>query len=171
MKVRRVLALAAIISLPWLGAVPAGAASTNPYGTPTVDPAGPNEIILVISKGNRKVEFAYPRLLKMKQQSITIYEPFLKKRQTFSVIPLKTLFAFVGIKNGDKVVTTALNDYIYTNTAAQFIAADGYLAIKRDGFPIGYDQGGPIRIIYPNKSKWAKNLDAWNWSISSIKVK
>ncbi len=160
-----------LICLPWIGAVPAGATSANPYGTSTIDPAGPNEIILVISKGKRKVEFAYPRLLKMKQQSITIYEPFLKKRQTFSVIPLKTLFTFVGIKDGDKVVTTALNDYVYTNTAAQFIAADGYLAIKRDGLAIGYDQGGPIRIIYPNKSKWAKNLDAWNWSLSSIKVK
>lgn len=160
-----------LICLPWIGAVPAGATSTNPYGTSTIDPAGPNEIILVISKGKRKVEFAYPRLLKMKQQSITIYEPFLKKRQTFSVIPLKTLFTFVGIKDGDKVVTTALNDYVYTNTAAQFIAADGYLAIKRDGLAIGYDQGGPIRIIYPDKSKWAKNLDAWNWSIESISVK
>ena len=171
MKSRNLLALILVISLPFFGALPAGAASTNPYGTSTVDPAGPNEIILVISKGTRKVEFAYPRLLKMKQQSITIYEPFLKKRQAFSVIPLKTLFTFVGIKGGDKVITTALNDYIYTNTAAQFIAADGYLAIKRDGVAIGYDQGGPIRIIYPNKSKWAKNLDAWNWSLSSIKVK
>ena len=171
MKVRKLLALAAVISLPWLGAIPAGATSTNPYGTSTIDPASPNEIILVISKGNRKVEFAYPRLLKIKQQSITIYEPFLKKRQTFSVIPLKTLFAFVGIKDEDKVVTTALNDYIYSNTAARFIEAEGYLAIKRDGLAIGYDQGGPIRIIYPNKSKWAKNLDAWNWSLSSIKVR
>ena len=170
-KARKLLAVIAVICLPFSGALPAEAASTNPYGRSTIDPAGPNEIILVISKGNRKVEFAYPRLLKMKQQSITIYEPFLKKRQTFSVIPLKTLFTFVGIKDGDKVVTTALNDYIYTNTAAQFIAADGYLAIKRHGVAIGYDQGGPIRIIYPNKSKWAKNLDAWNWSLSSIKVK
>lgn len=171
MKLRNLVAVALVISLPWLGAVPAGATSTNPYGTSTIDPAGPNEIILVISKGNRKVEFAYPRLLKLKQESITIYEPFLKKRQTFSVIPLKTLFAFVGINGGDKVITTALNDYIYSNTAAQFIAANGYLAIKRDGAVIGYDQGGPIRIIYPNKSKWAKNLDAWNWSLSSIKVR
>jgi hypothetical protein len=171
MKFRKFLAVAVVISLPWLGAAPVGATSTNPYGTATIDPAGPNEIILVISKGKRKVEFAFPRLLKMKQETITIYEPFLKKRQSFSVIPLKTFFAFLGIKGGDKVITTALNDYIYSNTAAQFIAADGYLAIKREGAAIGYDQGGPIRIIYPDKSKWAKNLDAWNWSLSSIKVR
>jgi hypothetical protein len=171
MKFRKFVAVAVVISLPWLGAAPVGATSTNPYGTATIDPAGPNEIILVISKGKRKVEFAFPRLLKMKQETITIYEPFLKKRQSFSVIPLKTFFAFLGIKGGDKVITTALNDYIYSNTAAQFIAADGYLAIKREGAAIGYDQGGPIRIIYPDKSKWAKNLDAWNWSLSSIQVR
>lgn len=146
-------------------------ATKNPYGTPTIDPAAPNEVILVISKGTRRAEFAYPRLLKMKSQTITIYEPFLKKNQRFTVIPLKNLFTLVGIKDGDKVITRALNDYIYTNTAERFIAANGYLAIKRDGVAIGYDQGGPIRIIFPNNSKWAKNLDAWNWSISTISVK
>jgi hypothetical protein len=36
---------------------------------------------------------------------------------------------------------------------------------------IPYDQGGPIRIIFGSKSTWAKYLDAWNWSLSSITVK
>jgi hypothetical protein len=143
----------------------------NPYGTATIDPAAPNEIILTISKGGQKAEFAYPRLLKLKQSTIRIYEPFLKKRQSFSVIPLKTLFNFVGISGKDKVTTKALNDYIFTATAADFIAADGYLAIKREGSPISYDQGGPIRIIFPDGSKWSKNLDAWNWSLAAISVK
>jgi hypothetical protein len=143
----------------------------NPYGTSTVDPAGPNEILLSITKGSRKVEFTYPKLLKLKQSTVTIYEPFLKKRQTFTVVKLSTLFSFVGISGDDLVITTALNDYIFKSKASQFIGANGYLAIKRDGKEIGYDQGGPIRLIYLNKSKWAKNLDAWNWSIASISVK
>jgi len=146
-------------------------AATNPYGTATIDPAGPNEIILTLTKGSRKAEFAYPRLLKLKQSKITIYEPFLKKRQTFSVVKLSTLFSFIGISEKDLVVTTALNDYIFAAKASQFIAADAYLAIKLNGKEIGYDQGGPIRLIYADKSKWAKNLDAWNWSIASISVK
>jgi hypothetical protein len=87
------------------------------------------------------------------------------------VIILQTLFTFVGISGKDKVITTALNDYIFQNTAANFIAADAYLAIRRNGAEIGYDQGGPIRIVFPDDSKWAKNLDAWNWSIESISVK
>lgn len=146
-------------------------AAANPYGTATIDPAGPNEVILTITKGSRKAEFAYPRLLKLKQSTITIYEPFLKKRQTFSVIKLSTLFTFAGIRENDFVITTALNDYTFTAKASQFIDAAAYLAIKVDGKAIGYDQGGPIRLIYSDKSKWAKNLDAWNWSIASISVK
>lgn len=153
-------------------ASPANAASEkNPYGSATVDPAGPNEILLTITKGSRKADFALPKLLKVKQSRITIYEPFLKKRQSFTVVKLSTLFNSVGISGNDMVVTTALNDYIFTAKASQFLAANAYLAIKRNGKEIGYDQGGPIRLIYSDKSKWAKNLDAWNWSIATISVK
>jgi hypothetical protein len=147
------------------------ASPKNPYGTSTVDPAGPNEIILKISKGRKVVSFAFTRLSKIKTSEVTIYEPFLKKRQTFTVIPLVKLLTLAGISGKDKVVTTALNDYQFTATAEQFISADALLAIKLEGEPIGYDQGGPIRIIFSDKSKWAKNLDAWNWSLASISVK
>ena len=145
--------------------------SKNPYGTGNVDPAAPNEVILTITKGSRKVEFAYPRLQKLKQSTISIYEPFLKKRQSFSVIPLKNLFTLAGISAKDLVRTTALNDYTFTESAKNFIAAEAYLAIKVNGQPIGYDQGGPIRLIFSDKSKWSKNLDAWNWSLVTISVK
>jgi hypothetical protein len=168
---KRYLALGAAVAIA-LSTTPAYAASdTNPYGTSTVDPAGPNEIIFTISKGKVASSFTTTRLNKMKSSTISIYEPFLKKRQSFTVIKLSTLFAMVHISGKDKVITKALNDYIFTATAADFVAADGYLAIKRNGADIPYDQGGPIRIIFPDKSKWAKNLDAWNWSIATMTVK
>jgi len=147
------------------------AADANPYGTSSVDPAGPNEIIFTISKGGKSTQFATSRLLKMKTSEVTIYEPFLKKRQTFSVIPIATFFTMVGIKGNDQVLTTALNDYIFKAKASQFIAAEALVAIKREGREIPYDQGGPIRLIFTSKSSWAKNLDAWNWSLASITVK
>jgi hypothetical protein len=170
---KKVIGAALVVALSVLSIYPTSGAgsSKNPYGTATVDPAAPDEVILTISKGGKKVEFAYPRLLKMRSSTINIYEPFLKKRQTFTVIRLATLFTFAGISGKDKVVTKALNDYIFTSSASNFISAQGYLAIKRNGSPIGYDQGGPIRIIFPDESKWSKNLDAWNWSISHISVK
>ena len=147
------------------------AETTNPYGTSTVDPAGPNEVIFSVSKGSKKVTFTTAKLAKIKSTTISIYEPFLKKRQSFTVIPMKTFFSLVGISGNDKVSTTALNDYVYSNTASKFIAANAYIAIKRNGTDIPYDQGGPIRLVFADNSKWAKNLDAWNWSLASISTK
>lgn len=163
----------ALILISSLIAAPAtyGAETKNPYGTSTVDPAGPNEVIFTVSKGSKKATFTTARISKMKSTTISIYEPFLKKRQTFTVIPMKTFFAFVGISGKDKVITSALNDYQYANTAEGFIAAGAYIAVKRSGAPISYDQGGPLRIIFADNSKWAKQLDSWNWSLASISVK
>jgi hypothetical protein len=110
------------------------------------------------------------KLQAMKSSNLTINEPFVKKKQSFRAIKLSSLFRLAGIKGADKVETYALNDYLYTNTAANFISADGYLAIARSGKPIGYDEGGPIRIIFPNTSKWTNFEDPWNWSIKSMKV-
>ena len=149
----------------------ATAADANPYGTSNVDPAGPNEIIFTVSKGTRKSEFTEGRLLKLKSSVISIYEPFVKKRQTFTVVPIKNFFAMVGISSNDNVITRAINDYSYANTAAKFVSANAYIAIKRNGKPIPYDQGGPLRLVFDDKSKWSKELDAWNWSLASISVK
>jgi hypothetical protein len=145
--------------------------STNPYGTPSVDPAGPNEVIFTISKSEKKITFTAAKLAKLNSSTISIYEPFLKKRQKFTVIPIKTFFGLVGVTSKDKVFTTALNDYVYSNTASKFLAAGTFIAIKREGKDIPYDQGGPLRIVFADKSTWAKNLDAWNWSLESISVK
>lgn len=161
-----------LITALFFAAMPAGtAADANPYGGVGITPPAPTEIILTIQKGKVTKKLSMNDLMAMKSEVITINEPFVKKVQTFRGIPLANLFAFAGIKGSDRVQTIALNDYIYTNSAQNFIAADGYLAIARAGKAIGYDQGGPIRIIFPNKSNWAKFLDPWNWSLKSLKVK
>lgn len=145
--------------------------SSNPYGAGAIDPAGPNEAILVITSSTKTKKFTMKALRALKPVRISIFEPFVLKRQEFSVIPLSTLFKMIGIKSWEVVQTKALNNYIYENTASEFMAAKGYLAIKRNGLDIPYDQGGPIRIIFPDSSKWAKSLDPWNWSLASISVK
>lgn len=147
------------------------ATDVNPYGTSTVDPAAPNEILFTVSKGKKKISYSLEKLGTMKSATISIYEPFLKKRQSFTVIPMKTFFNAVGIKGNDKVRTIAINDYIYSNAASKFISADAFIAIKRNGVDIPYNQGGPLRIVFADKSKFAKTLDAWNWSLNAISVK
>lgn len=146
-------------------------ASANPYGAGAIDPAGPNDPILTLSNGSISIKYTMKKLMGMHTTVVSIYEPFVKNRQKFTVIPLATLFSKVKITSSAIVITKALNDYIYTNKASAFISAKGYLAIKRNGVDIPYDQGGPIRIIYPDSSIWAKFLDPWNWSLSSISIK
>lgn len=166
------LALSFLLSFSLLTDIPASAAKkTNPYGATNVDPAPANSPILLLSKGSKSVIFSLQQLQALKSSVITINEPFVKKRQSFRVIALSELFKLVGIVGTDKVQTLALNDYLYTNIAEEFLSAGGYLAIARDGLDIPYDQGGPIRIIFPSKSKWQKFLDPWNWSLKEISVK
>jgi hypothetical protein len=144
--------------------------ATNPYGAGAIDPAGPNEAILVITSSTKTMKFTLKQLMALKPTKISLFEPFVNKRQTFSVISLSSLFKKAGIKSWEKVVTKALNNYEYVNTASEFTSAKGYLAVKRNGVSIPYDQGGPIRLVYPDSSKWSKSLDPWNWSLASIYV-
>ena len=92
-------------------------------------------------------------------------------RQTFTVVPLAKIFKLANIPDSATIISDALNDYIYTNTAKNFTDSNGQLAIARFSGPIPYDQGGPIRIIFPDKTPLAANLNAWNWSLDILKVK
>lgn len=167
------IAIALAIALACIAITPTSHAATsdNPYGASTVDPAGPNEIIFTVAKGKKVQSFTIGRLNKFKTSTISIYEPFVKKRQTFTVIPIKTFFTLVGITANDKVSTIALNDYVYNSTAKKFLDANTYVAIKRNGLDIPYDQGGPLRLVYADNSSWANSLDSWNWSLEKIVVK
>ena len=117
------------------------------------------------------MKFTFTSLRKLGTTKLSVYEPFVKVRQTFTVVSLAKIFKSANILPTANVITDALNDYIYTNTAKNFTDSQGQLAIARFGAPIPYDQGGPIRIIYPDKSTLSSNLPSWNWSLNVIKVK
>ena len=55
-------------------------------------------------------------------------------------------------------------------TAGAFTDSAGMLAIAQSGGPVPYDQGGPIRIVFPDGTALSSVLDAWNWSLSGIKA-
>jgi hypothetical protein len=159
-----------VASSPSQSATPS-ASPSNPYGAAPIDPPALTDPLLTVSKGSTSSVLTMTQLIALGTSDISIYEPFVKQRQTFTVIPLTKIFALASISGSDSVDTKALNDYVYTNTAAKFVAAKGYLAIKRNGLDIPFDQGGPIRIVFPDDSTWTKFLDPWNWSLSSISVK
>ncbi len=157
-------------AIPSQSATPS-ASPSNPYGAAPIDPPALTDPLLTVSKGSTSSVLTMAQLIALGTSDISINEPFVKQRQTFTVIPLTTIFALASISGSDSVDTKALNDYVYTNTAAKFVEAKGYLAIKRNGLDIPFDQGGPIRIVFPDDSAWTKFLDPWNWSLSSISVK
>ncbi|MEI6648393.1 MAG: molybdopterin-dependent oxidoreductase [Actinomycetes bacterium] len=144
---------------------------TNPYGAAPVDPPGPNEPILTLGKGKKSIKLTLKAIAALGTKKYTIFEPFQKSQQTFTAVTLKQLFDLVGISGTDSVTTYALNDYKFVDTAVSLINSNALLAIARADKAIPYDQGGPIRIIFPAKQKLTSFLDAWNWSLSSITVK
>jgi hypothetical protein len=145
--------------------------TTNPYGGANIDPLPANATIFSVVNGKKTINYSKNDLLAIKSSIITIYEPFVKKNQSFTVIPLDYFLGKSSISASKSIDTIALNDYIYTNKAGNFSKAKAFIAFKRFGKDIPYNQGGPLRLIYSNSSSWAKNLDAWNWSLKTIKVR
>lgn len=143
-------------------AAQAGPSTTNPYGVPSIDPPAPNEPVLTVKGGSTTLSLTLDQLNALGSTTITIEEPFVKTRQTFSGVPLATLLAKAGIPNGATINTIALNDYHYASAAAPMVESQALIATQRDGAPIPYDQGGPIRTVFPDGTPLSSVLDAWS---------
>jgi hypothetical protein len=139
------------------------------YGGFPVDPPAPDEVVLTL-EGNLRIELTMAELEGLAVDEVTLDEPFVRRRETFRVIPLAELFALAGIEDGQTVQTIALNDYRYADSVSALLGAQALLAVARDGAPIPMDAGGPIRIVFADDSSYAQTLDAWNWSLRTIRV-
>ncbi len=152
------------------GPASATPSTTNPYGAGPIDPPAPNEPVLTVKGGQTPLSLTIDQLNALGNTTVTLDEPFVKKRQTFSGVPLATVLAKAGIPNTATIETVALNDYHYSSPVGPMEDSLALIATKRDGAPIPYDQGGPIRIVFPDGTPLSSNLDAWNWSLASIAV-
>jgi len=144
--------------------------TSNPYGGTNIDPLPATATIFTVTNGKKSINYSKNDLLKIKSSVITIFEPFVQKRQSFTVIPLDYFLGKSSIPSSVRIDTVALNDYIFSEKSANFSKAKAYIAIARFGKDIPYNQGGPLRLVYAGTSSWSKNLSAWNWSLRSIKV-
>jgi len=139
------------------------------YGGFPVDPPAPDEVVLTLI-GAERVELTMAQLEALAVTEVTLDEPFVRRRETFRVIPLGDLFDLAGIADEETVATIALNDYRYLDGAGVLRGAQALLAVARDGGPIPMDAGGPVRIVFADDSAYAGMLDAWNWSLRTISV-
>lgn len=146
------------------------AAGAACYGAGPIDPPAPNEPVLTVKGGQTPLSLTLDQLNALGNTTVTRDEPFVKKRQTFSGVPLATVLAKAGIPDTAAVETVALNDYRYSSPVGPMVDSLALLATKRDGAPIPYDQSGPVRIVFPDDTPLSSNLDAWNWSLASIAV-
>ncbi|GAY18657.1 molybdopterin-dependent oxidoreductase [Mycobacterium sp. shizuoka-1] len=146
------------------------APTTNAYGAGPIDPPAPGQPVLTVSGGSTPLSLTLDQLDALGHTTITIDEPFVKRRETYSGVPLATVLAKAGIPATATIDTLAINDYHYISTAKPMIESNGLIATARDGAPIPYDQGGPIRIVFPDDAALSSVLDAWNWSLTSITV-
>jgi hypothetical protein len=141
----------------------------NPYGILDIDPAGPDEAILTVAGPNGSLELSTEALMALGATEITLFEPFVRMDQTFVGVPLATLVREAKIDQSAQLLTIALNDYRYTASVADLIASDALVAYKVDGRLIGYDEGGPVRLVFPKGSDLFTVLDAWNWSLKELR--
>jgi len=144
--------------------------TSNPYGVPSIDPPAPNEPVLTVTGGTTPLSLTLDQLDALGATTVTIDEPFAKKRQTFSGVPLKAVLVKAGIPETATIETLALNAYRYASAARPMIDSGALIATRRDNGPIPYDQGGPLRIVFPDGTPLSSVLDAWNWSLATINV-
>lgn len=151
-------------------APPAETVGENPYGGVDVPPPTPDEPILSIVNRGEALSLSLDDLREFDQVKETVFEPFVKAEMTFVGVTMADLFEAAGIESSDEVFTVALNEYVYTNFAQEFVGTDAFVAYEQDGGPIAMDQGGPLRIIVPNDRPLTDSLEVWNWSLAEIRV-
>ncbi len=139
------------------------------YGGFADEPPATDEVGLTVA-GATTVDFTYGELQDRATVEIEILEPFIKREQSFTGVPLAELLSAAGVPAEARIETIALNDYRYVDTVAQWAKNDALLAVFRDGELIPMDQGGPIRIVFAADSPAFDLLDAWNWSLRTIAV-
>ena len=82
-------------------------ATSNPYGIPSIDPPAPNEPVLTVTGGTTPLSLTLDQLNALGKTTVTIDEPFVKKRQTFSGVPLSAVLAKAGIPETATIETLA----------------------------------------------------------------
>lgn len=146
----------------------APAPEENPYGVLTIDPPAADEAILTVDGKGSDGSFTTSEFTALGATEVTLFEPFVKQTQTFVGVPLSTIVEALGIDPASDLLTVALNDYRWTGNVGQMLESQALVAYQVDGRDIGYDEGGPIRLVYPDGTALSTNLDAWNWSLAQL---
>ena len=122
-----------------------------------------------VSATETAVDFA--TLDRAATDKLTILEPFVKRKMTFSVVPMGELLQRAGADPAArKLYMHALDDYHVTFTRDELASSGAVLATRANGARIAIKDGGPIRIILPRSGEVADNTDNWVWSVDRMRA-
>ncbi len=119
------------------------------------------------------VEFDLDTIDRIGLTRFTVYEPFEKRDVTFQGVDLARLMAVIGpAPDAQTLFITALDDF---TAEIEISAVEGggiMLATHQaDGSPIGFDRGGPTRLIFDDGASGADDENDWIWALSTIEVR
>ena len=157
------------------GSVPAPAvAKPVAVKPPFVSKGEPVLRIEGVKRGNVSAtvtEVAYATLDRAASEELTVVEPFVKRKMTFTGIPMDELLQRAGVDpSARNLYLHALDDY-HVDLPIAGLKAAGFLATRANGKKIPIAKGGPIRLVFSGHGKLARDEDNWVWSFDSARVK
>lgn len=176
MSLRRVATLAVLVGLLCAGC----GTATEPASVPT--PASqPPKAHLVLKPATGKPIVTFEGLVNngrpvtvdiasfdaLPRQSLTITEPFIKKKVTFTGVGFGDLLTAAKV-TGKSITIHALDDFKATLDVAALRQAGVLLATRADGKTLEVKAGGPVRLVFPPSSQAGKDTNNWVWSIDRI---
>jgi hypothetical protein len=146
-------------------------ASSAPKQNLVLRPATAKPLIAFTGRlnGGRPISADMASLNALPRQTVRVFEPFVRKSQSFSGVPFADLLDATRA-TGTSVTIHALDDYEATLDTDVLREPGVLLATRVDGKAIELDAGGPVRLIFPASSKIGKDTDLWVWSIDHISV-
>ena len=106
---------------------------------------------------------------------VKAYNPYEKKSDVYTGVLMNKFvkhFAKPGVK---EMALSAIDDYTITFTSSEWENMRIVIATRVNGKYIGYDEKGPLRIIFPDydtsKKIYQNILPKWMWMINKVNFK
>jgi hypothetical protein len=152
-------------------APPAPAASLpQPTGKPILTVTGK----ITVTNGDGKAVFDREMIEALGETAFSTSSPWYNGPHRFEGALLARLLDAVG-SAGDRLIVTALNDYVTEIPVSDARKFGVILALKRDGQYMPISDKGPIFIIYPFDSNSELKAQTYYkrsaWQVSRIEVK
>jgi hypothetical protein len=106
---------------------------------------------------------------------VEVDSPFLEHKTHFSGVWLDQFVSHFGTPEVTNAVLTAIDKYEVSISRADWSTYRILLVTREQGKYLGYQQKGPMRVVFPdhysNKKNSQANLPKWIWMITEIKLK